>query len=70
MIPEVIARILARVPAELIFEVAHLIKRIIESDDPQDALKRAGQVLAHDKGADAVLDGMFQAKKRMPGVGE
>jgi hypothetical protein len=70
MIPEAIARILARVPAELIFEVAHLIKRIIESPDPKDALTRATQVLVHDKGADAVIDAAFAAKGKIAGTGE
>jgi hypothetical protein len=73
MIPEAIARILTHVPADLIFDVAHLIKRIVESDNPKDALARAAQVLAHDKGADAVLDAAFAAKvevkNRVPGSG-
>ncbi len=70
MIPEALARVLARVPADLVFEVVHLIKRIIDSPNPQDALARAAQVLAHDKGADAAVDALFAAKKHMPGTGE
>jgi hypothetical protein len=69
MIPEILARILSRIPEALVFEIAHLIKSIIESDDPKAALARAIQVTAHEKAADAAVDALFAAKKSIPGTG-
>lgn len=69
MNPESIARLLAKVPAELIADVFHLIERALTSSDPKDAIARALQVLAHEKASDAAVDALFEAKKHVPGSG-
>lgn len=68
-IPEPLARVLARIPVELAHDVAHVIEQALSSDDPKAALARAAQVLAHEKGADAAVDALFDAKRRV-GTGE
>jgi hypothetical protein len=68
-IPEPIARAIAQIPKELEHEVAELVRRVVTSPNPRDALARALQVTAHEKAADAAVDAMFEAKKRVPGSG-
>lgn len=70
MIPEAIARALAKVPAEIITGVVELIGRVVKSDNPRDALARALQVTAHEQAADAAVDALFSAKRRVTGSGE
>lgn len=70
MIPEVLARVLAKVPADLMYEIVALIQRALAAPDPRAAVARAAQVLAHEKAADAAVEGMFAAKSKLPGTGE
>ena len=69
MIPETLARILSRVPQELLFDVVHLVKSVIESPNPKDTLARMAQVTAHEVAAEAAIDAAFDAKKRLPNTG-
>jgi hypothetical protein len=69
MIPEALARAIALVPVSLLAELAELIRRVVSSPSPKDALARALQVTAHEHAADAVLDAAFAAK-RHAGTGE
>lgn len=68
-IPEPIALALAAAGPELIHGVVELVKRVVSSPDPKDALARALQVLAHEKAADAAVDALFAAKSRLPNTG-
>lgn len=70
MIPEAIARALAKVPAELITGVVELISRVVKSDNPRGTLARALQVTAHEQAADAAVDALFAAKRKAAGTGE
>ncbi len=69
-IPEPIARVLSKVPADLVHEVAALIERIATSPSPRESLARALQVAAHEKLVDAAVDAAFDAKRRVVGTGE
>lgn len=60
---------LAKIPVELAEGIVSLVKQVAASPDPKDTLARALQVTAHDKGADALLDAAFEAKKHVPGSG-
>lgn len=65
MIPENIARLLASVPAELLADLFNLIETALTASNPKDAIARAAQVLAHEKVADAAIDQLFDAKRRV-----
>lgn len=69
-IPESVARALAKVPAEIIAGVVELIGRVVKSDNPRDTLARALQVTAHEQAADAAVDALFAAKRKLAGTGE
>ncbi len=70
MIPEALARALSKVPAELITGVIELIGRVVRAENPRDTLARALQVTAHEQAADAAVDALFAAKRRVTGSGE
>ena len=65
----VLASALAKVPFEIANGIVELVKTVASAPDPKDMLARIAQVTAHDKGADAVLDAMFEGKKHIPGSG-
>ncbi len=69
MIPEILARAIALVPAELVVEFVELIRRVMSSPSPKDTLTRALQVTAHEHAADAALDAAFAAKRHVSGKG-
>lgn len=68
-IPEPLARALAKVPANLIVGAVELLQRVFTSSDPEDTLARALQVTAHEETADAAVDALFAAKRKIPGRG-
>lgn len=69
-IPEAILRVLTKIPADLVHEVVELIDRVVTSRSPRETIARALQVTTHEKLADTAVDGLFEAKKRLPGTGE
>lgn len=69
-IPEPIARLLSKVGPELISDLFTLIEKALTSPDPKDAIARATQVLAHEKGAEAAVAAMFAGKNKIAGTGE
>lgn len=69
-IAEPIARILSKVPADLVHEVAALIERVVTSPSPRETLARALQVTAHEKLADAAVDALFEGRRKIVGTGE
>jgi hypothetical protein len=69
-LPESIARVIAKVPADLVHEIAQLIDRVVTSPSPRETLARALQVTAHEKLADAAVDAAFAARGKIAGTGE
>jgi hypothetical protein len=69
-IPEALARALAKVPADLIVGAVELLQRVFTSPNPKDTLARALQVTAHEEAADAAVDALFAAKRKIAGTGE
>ena len=67
---DVLATALAKVPFEIAKGIVELVQRVASSPDPADMLARIAQVEAHDKGADAAIDALFEAKRRAVNVGE
>jgi hypothetical protein len=68
-IPEAVARALAKVPADIITGVVELIGRVVRSPSPAETLARALQVTAHEETADAAVDALFAAKRKVAGTG-
>ncbi len=73
-IPEPLARAVAavasKIPEALVVGIVELLHRIARSPNPQDTLARALQVTAHEQGADAAVDALFAAKRKIVGTGE
>jgi hypothetical protein len=70
MIPESIARLLSKVPPDLVGDLFALIEKALAAPNPKDAIARAAQVLAHEVASEAAVDAMFEARKHVPGTGE
>ena len=61
---------LAKLPTELVEATVALIKRVASAPDQKVALGRALQVTAHEHAADAAIDAVFAAKRKIVGTGE
>ena len=69
-IPEPVARLLAKAGPDLLSDLVSLIGNVLSSPNPKDAAARALQVTAHEQAADAAVEAMFAAKRRVVGTGE
>ncbi len=69
-ISQAVAEVVTKIPEALVTGVVELLRRIAKSPDPKEALARALQVTAHEEAADAAVDALFAAKRKIVGTGE